>query len=130
MRLAIVGTRVLNHLSDERATRRFIRRLLRKHQPDEVISGGAPGVDTLVEEEAIKFGYSEGDGLVIFRATLFEFHGKGGYQERDLIIAKACTHMARVHCRLSKTYGSGWTAEKAEKLGKRVIQYCPCPKRK
>ena len=44
------------------------------------------------------------------------------YKKRNLAMAKACDVLLRVYNARSKTYGSGWTADKAEELGKKVLR--------
>lgn len=127
VRLAIVGTRVLACPGDRDRARTRAEAAIRCLSPAVVISGGADGTDTLAEEAAISLGYSEGAGtLRIFRPRLRRFHGEGGYQWRDEQIAQACTHLLRIACRQATTYGSGWTADRAEGLGVAVVRYDVC----
>lgn len=46
-----------------------------------------------------------------------------GYKERNEAIAQRCDVLYRVAVRDSKTYGSGWTADRAEALGKPVFRF-------
>lgn len=55
------------------------------------------------------------------------FRGPGGYRERDEKIAQDCTHLLRLACRQATTYGSGWTADRAEQLGRIVVRDSMCP---
>jgi hypothetical protein len=127
VRLAIVGTRVLAHRGDrERAKARATAAIV-KLSPGVVISGGADGSDKIGEEAAAELGYSEDDGtLVIFRPRVPRLHGPGGFRERDEQIAQACTHLLRICCCRATTYGSGWTADRAEELGAVVVDYDAC----
>jgi hypothetical protein len=127
VRLAIVGTRVLACCGDrERAKARAVV-AIKRLSPGMVISGGADGSDKLGEEAAAEFGYSEGAGtLVIFRPRVRRLHGPGGFRERDEQIAQACTHLLRIACQHATTYGSGWTADRAEELGAVVVRYDAC----
>lgn len=127
-KLAIVGTRILDCRNDSTRVVERIKRAIDRLQPDVIISGGADGVDVLAEAAAIWFGYTETNGkLIVHRPTTKRFQGPGGYRERDLLIAQECTHMLRIACKMSTTYGSGWTAQEAEKLGKTVVRWVPCP---
>jgi hypothetical protein len=45
-----------------------------------------------------------------------------GYQGRNALIATDCTHLLRVAARSSRTYGSGWTADEAQRLGRLVVR--------
>jgi len=125
--LAIVGTRVLGCPGD--VVRAIVRiyAAIDRLEPAVIVSGGADGVDTLAEQCAIERGYTEANGrLVIFRPTVKRFHGPGGYRERDEKIARHCTHLLRLYCRRSTTYGSGWTADRAEELGAIVVRHLVC----
>ncbi len=127
VRLAIVGTRVLACPGDQDRARTRAAAAIRRLSPAVVISGGADGTDTLAEQAAVELGYSEAAGtLRIFRPRVRRFHGPGGYRERDEQIAQACTHLLRIACRQATTYGSGWTADRAEGLGATVVRYDVC----
>jgi hypothetical protein len=92
-----------------------------------VISGGADGSDSLGQQAAAELGYSEEAGtLVVLRPRVRRFHGPGGFCERDEQIAQACTHLLRMFCRRATTYGSGWTADRADELGAMVVRYDVC----
>jgi len=92
-----------------------------------VISGGADGVDSIAAQAAATYGYTEADGsLVVHRPAKKRFHGAGGYRERDGLIAADCTHLLRLSCMQATTYGSGWTANEAERLGKIVVRAQVC----
>lgn len=121
MRLAIVGsTKFKDPQAMERAEN-LIRATLDKHNPEAVISGGAPGIDNLAARVATELGYSKGN----LEHDLIEHLPQtndwaNGFKPRNTLIAEQCTHLIRIACRESKTYGSGWTADLAEKLGKPV----------
>lgn len=126
-RLAIVGTRVLACDGDVGRVAERVQRAIEKLRPAVIISGGAFGVDLLAEVVAKAAGYREDAGtLLIFRPTVRRFRGPGGYRERDLRIAAECTRLLRLSCRQAKTYGSGWTADQAERMGKIVIREQVC----
>lgn len=127
VRLAIIGTRVLKCPDDiSNAGHRALSAISRL-RPAVVISGGAEGVDTVAEFIARAMGYSESSGtLIIHRPAARRFHGVGGYRERDALIAADCTHLLRLSCRQATTYGSGWTADEAERLGRIVVRMQVC----
>lgn len=128
IRLAIVGTRVLAHPQDRARAARSIEYSILVLRPDVIISGGAAGIDRIAELTAPDFGFTEENGkLIVHRPTVKRFHGPGGFRERDGVIAADCTHLLRIACRTATTYGSGWTADQAKRLGKTVADYCPCP---
>jgi hypothetical protein len=127
VRLAIVGTRVLACRGDQERAKARATAAIRRLSPDVVISGGADGSDKLGQEAAAELGYSEDAGtLVILRPRVRRLHGPGGFRERDEQIAQACTHLLRIFCRGATTYGSGWTADRAEELGAVVVRYDVC----
>lgn len=126
-RLAIVGTRVLDCPGDRDRAKDRAAAAIRKLAPGVVISGGAPGSDTLAAQAAVELGYSEADGtLLIFRPRVHRFRGEGGFRDRDEKIAQACTHLLRMYCQHAVTYGSGWTADRAAGLGAVVVRYDVC----
>lgn len=128
IRLAIVGTRTLACPGDISAAVKAIRHSLNELRPVAFISGGAEGVDSLAQTIALLFGYSEDDAtMVIHRPRTKRFHGPGGYRARDTLIAEDCSHLLRLSCRQSTTYGSGWTADEAERLGRIVVRQQVCP---
>ena len=127
VRLAIVGTRVLACRGDRGRAKARAVAAIKRLSPGMVISGGADGSDKLGEEAATGFGYSEEAGtLAIFRPRVRRLHGPGGFRERDEQIAQACTHLLRISCQRATTYGSGWTADRAEELGAMVVRYDVC----
>lgn len=127
IKLAIVGTRLLECPNDELRARQRIEQAIHRLKPAVIISGGAKGVDTIAEQVALSLGYSEAEGtLVIHRPKVKRFHGPGGYRERDLLIATECTHLLRLSCKEATTYGSGFTADEAERQGKPVVRWQVC----
>lgn len=125
--LAIVGTIVLGCRGDAARAAERARLAIVRLEPAVIVSGGARGSDTIAEQVAIALGYTEANGrLVIFRPAVKRFAGPGGYRERDEKIARHCTHLLRLYCRRSTTYGSGWTADRAEELGAIVVRHLVC----
>jgi hypothetical protein len=115
--LAIVGSvRFADPDWREKATDIIDEELFRfPDPPDLVVSGGAEGIDSLA------------DNLCAYHGIAFkEFPPKHrhwepeGFKARNILVAETCTRLLRVSCHGSTTYGSGWTADYAEKLGKRV----------
>lgn len=127
VRLAIVGSVTFTHQYDWHQNGVVIRRVLVLLKPEQLISGGAPGLDTLVEQIGGEYGYTEAAGsLLVFRPAVKRWSGEGGFKARNIRIAEACTHLLRVWCQSSRTYGSGWTADEAQRLGRQVVRYSPC----
>ena len=117
MKLAIVGS-LSKHFSpdEELLVRGTIRLFLEQLRPQAIVSGGADGVDTWAEEEARRLGIEP----IIFRPA-----GVGWkyYKPRNLLIAKEGTHFLRFWSEHSRTYGSGWTVDRARLMGKPVLSY-------
>jgi hypothetical protein len=76
-RLAIVGSRKFAHFESVRA---FVRRLKRTTT---VVSGGAPGVDTIAADEAVKCRLS----VDVFEADWDRFGRSAGYKRNAEMIA-------------------------------------------
>jgi hypothetical protein len=114
--LAIVGSRFLCGPDAWGEAKRIIREELEKEPPDLVISGGAIGVDTLAQITTRQMGLPFDKSRYLPKVR--RFHGPGGYEERDERIAQDCTRLLAIRCHEAKTYGSGWTHDRAKELGK------------
>jgi predicted Rossmann fold nucleotide-binding protein DprA/Smf involved in DNA uptake len=118
VKLAVVGsTRFPSRAAREHAEH-LINRAIDKLDPCLIVSGGAPGVDTLAERIAIVRG--------IPRSIHRPEHRRwkpDGFEARNRLIAEECTHLLRISSRTSLTYGSGWTANYAEKIGRVVSRH-------
>jgi hypothetical protein len=115
-RLAIVGSREFSAWWKIPAAAGIIAHVLTTLPIAEVISGGAPGIDEMAEAGAVSAGLA-------FRAELPEvksWDAAGGYRDRNERIAQCCTHLLSIRCSNARTYGSGWTADRAETLGRVV----------
>lgn len=114
MRLAIVGS---TNVTDEqlKVAKALVQGILLFYTPETVISGGASGIDTLAEDEALLMNLK-----VVIHYPLNQRWEPHGFKERNLKIAEDCTHLLCIRTRQSTTYGSGWTADRAEELGKTV----------
>jgi hypothetical protein len=104
-----------------------------------VISGGARGVD----REGVRIAVEQGIVAMEFLPQFPRWHAPrvgdavesvqpngvlqvvvpGGFQDRNMAVADACACLVRISSPTSKTYGSGWTADHAEKLGKNVERF-------
>lgn len=123
MKLAIVGChRWLKPAYAESQAKSILRAFVVCYEPVEIISGGADCVDRWAEEIA--------DELAIPKNILLPQNQRwapDGYQKRNIEIARACTHLVAMRCSsgpcvVTKTYGSGYTADIAEASGKLVVR--------
>jgi predicted Rossmann fold nucleotide-binding protein DprA/Smf involved in DNA uptake len=115
IRLAIVGSSKSWTTPGAMEAIRLIDTVLDRYQPQVVITGGAPGVDSWAAREAGKRGIA-----VIEHRPANKRWKPHGFEERNLLIANDCTHLVCIRSSASRTYGSGWTADRAEELGKPV----------
>ncbi len=127
MRLAIIGSQSFSEIWKESVAGNLIRSFLgfQETEIEVIISGGCPtGVDAMAERLAHWYGFTEDQGdLVIHRPSELKWESAYGFKARNLAIAEDCTHLLCIRDRDSRTYGSGWTADKAEELGKHVWRF-------
>lgn len=123
MRLAIVGSTCLEGNESVRA---LIVEIIREYQARltrgedfVVVSGGAIGVDRMAERAAKGHSIS----TAIFEPGDAIWDGRHGFKVRNLRIARYCTDIVRIVCIHRKTYGSGWTRDRARELGKRCREF-------
>lgn len=114
MRLAVIGSVNINR-EQYLFAKAVIQAVLMFYSVQLVISGGAKGIDSLAEEEADLFSLPK--KIHLPKNNRWE---PEGYKERNLLIAGDCTHLLRIRSYQSMTYGSGWTADRAEEMGKTV----------
>lgn len=116
MILAIVGSVELATYQVVEAGE-IIRAEIRDSRPRGIISGRADGIDRL----AVYIARSEFELPVIEclpARQSWEF-----FKSRNQLIADLCDELVRIASSISKTYGSGWTADRAEEQGKPVRRY-------
>jgi hypothetical protein len=113
--LAIVGSRKLPDSVSLIHAHRLIDEVIERQRPDWIISGGAPGIDTLARQVASMSHIPFHEFLPRHQRWKPE-----GYEERNQIIADRCTRLMCIRSRLSETYGSGWTADRCEDQHKKV----------
>lgn len=87
-----------------------------ERRPDLVISGGAPGVDTISVQAAKDLGVPTAE----FHPRRRVWAGPDGFRARNIKVGDVCTRAMRISCVDTRTYGSGWTVDRIEKLGKPV----------
>lgn len=130
MKLAVVGSQSITRRQGETAWF-IIEGLIAVFNPTVVISGGATGIDSVAEAVAKGLGYhtydpsylGEQKGILIFKPEVNQWDpvGRYGYKARNEDVAKSCDVLVRLAKKDGQTtYGSGWTADRAEELGKDV----------
>ena len=116
--LAIVGSRRFANPRWAHLAGAIIDNALRHLQPGLVVSGGAEGVDTLAANLARHRGFQVEE----LKPTVDAWDAPGGYRERNLAIVDRSTHLLCIRCGDAQTYGSGWTADEAERQGAQVFR--------
>jgi len=134
--LAIVGSRdVPDYQSSS-----LVKQAILEHRPKLVVSGGARGVDSIAVVVARELGiptmeflpelstWDHEAGLLKDPIEIFDENGvqikiPGGFKQRNMKVAEVCDCLVRISSATTKTYGSGWTADYAERIGKRVHRY-------
>lgn len=85
-----------------------------------VISGGADGMDKLVEEVALHLPVFFEE----FLPTVRRFHGPGGFDERNRRIGDAADELICIRSLQSRTNGAGSAADYFDTLGKGKAVRC------
>lgn len=114
--LAIVGSVTFVNPNALDLATEIILGVFARRRPDAVVSGDADGIDKLGQRLAGEAGIE----VITHPPKVRQWAGLGGYRDRNLLVALDCTRLLRIVCHTSKTYGSGWTADQAEKQGKTV----------
>jgi hypothetical protein len=96
---------------------KVIDEVLDRLQPLKVISGMAPGLDSMAEERA----KARGIPFQGYPPKVKRWHD--GFMPRNLIMAQECTYLVRVVASNSTTYGSGWTRDRAKEMGKPTEEF-------
>ena len=132
--LAIVGSRDV----PDYQSASLVKQAILEHNPKVIISGGAKGVDKNAVEIATELGRATIEILASDQTWDMEEYGEpsevidrlgmsivvqGGFKQRNEKIAEMCDCLVRIASATTKTYGSGWTADRAEALGKRVFRH-------
>ena len=113
-RLAIVGS---VSLAGNQDAYKIIEEVLDRYAPELVISGGAKGIDSMAAERARAWGIEVWEFLPAFPRW------EDGYKPRNLEIARECDALVRIAARGSRTYGSGWTRDRAAEMGKPTEEF-------
>lgn len=119
--LAIVGSTQFakDKVGTEWATL-AIEAALEAVEPVLVISGGAWGIDKLGVRIAKSIGIETREYEPKVQRWLRG--SPDGFEARNMLIARACTELLCIRHLTSKTYGSGWTADRAEEMRKPVVR--------
>lgn len=132
--LAIVGSRDVPDYQSES----LVKQAILEHQPKMVVSGGAKGVDKMATKVAAGLGIPwveflpkvmQWDAPELGEPVEQVLNGgmqitiPGGFKSRNTKIGDAAECLVRISSPTTKTYGSGWTADYAERIGKRVVRH-------
>ena len=82
-----------------------------------MVSGGAPGIDTLAVEIACAMGIA----TKVHQPKVQRW--ADGFKPRNIEIARECDKLVRIVRKQSATYGSGWTRDYAAGIGKPTQEY-------
>lgn len=122
--IAIVGSTALTN-----ARARFVVRcVILATQPSLIVSGGAPGIDSLAAEIGRAYGLPIDErkpDVNRWRGTFRKSDGVWlrGFNDRNQEIADRCKGLVRIAWIGSTTYGSGWTRDRAEEQGKPTEEF-------
>lgn len=117
--LAVVGsTKFTKDAKASEAAEKLILQHYQELRPRMVVSGGAEGIDSMAV--GIAKGLHIDTHEFLPKNPRWEPHG---YKERNVAIAEACTHLLCIRHYATRTYGSGWTADRAEALDREVVRY-------
>ena len=95
----------------------IIEQVMDRLQPRKVISGCAPGIDTMTENASKRRGIPF-EGFPPAKKRWFD-----GFMPRNLKMAQTCTYLVRIVASNSHTYGSGWTRDRAREMGKPTEEF-------
>lgn len=113
--LAVVGSQELTEQQEWEAVSIIIG-VVEARPPDKMVSGEAPGVDTLAKLVADRLGIP----FQGFPPRVRSWAAPGGFRWRNRLIVHECTRLLCIRSAQSQTYGSGWTADEAERQGRPV----------
>jgi predicted Rossmann fold nucleotide-binding protein DprA/Smf involved in DNA uptake len=115
--LAIVGTRKFSNPRALAYAELIIQHEVRNRRWDKFITGDAEGIDALCQQWcAVEDRWC--DALSPEKRQW----KPDGFEARNILIARRCDELLCIRDPLSKTYGSGWTADYAEQIGKPVTR--------
>jgi hypothetical protein len=117
IRLAIVGSRSLDGNQEAlRLVRAVLAAYQARHATLVVVSGGARGIDRMAAEEARRRGLQ----VIEHRSSGRSWRH---YRERNLRIVADCDELVRIADPRSRSFGSGWTRDRAREFGRPTFEY-------
>lgn len=117
MILAIVGTRRFGNPKGFIYAELLIREEVQSLDWHGFVTGDAEGVDKLTALICSKFSRD-----CIALSPIHKRWEPEGYKARNTLVAETCDELLCIRDPGSSTYGSGWTADYAESLGKPVTR--------
>jgi hypothetical protein len=117
MILAIVGTRRFPNPKGLVYAELIIVREITSGEWDGIVTGDAPGIDQLVWDTC--------ENLEFPCDPLAPRHRRwddDGFKARNILIGQTCDELLCIRDPESMTYGSGWTADYTQALGKPVTR--------
>lgn len=118
--LAIVGSRNFAAPGALAQAGQIIHEEIREYRPYGCVSGGADGIDPLFQSLAGQHGYTIENGRFVAHPPKYRRWQPEGFKARNILIGDRATRLVSIRCHAAKTYGSGWTADYAEKIGRDV----------
>jgi predicted Rossmann fold nucleotide-binding protein DprA/Smf involved in DNA uptake len=117
VKLAIVGSQLKAWPTrDLQAKARwYIEVAFKMLKPSVLVSGGASGVDSWAEDYADAYDIEK----MILRPQV-DHPDWEAFRTRNILIANQCDQLVCIRSTRSNTFGSGWTANYAEDLGRKV----------
>jgi hypothetical protein len=112
--LAVVGS--VEADLDETIT--VIGKYVKLLKPTLLLSGGAEGVDTHMKVYAVR----ENIPFFELKPVNRSFHAECGFKVRNMLVAFNCDKLLRIVSKRSRTYGSGYTRDRAREFGKEVFE--------
>ena len=117
MILARIGTRRFGNPNGLAYAELLINYEVMMAKWDSFVTGDAPGIDALAAGVCDKL-----DRDCIALSPIHKRWEPEGYKARNTLVAETCDELLCIRDPGSSTYGSGWTADYAESLGKPVTR--------
>lgn len=100
---------------------KFLKLLFLEKNPNGFVSGGAEGVDTISESLFKRlFPYRE---IYVYEPIVRKWDHPKGFKWRNKKIGRKGDEGVCIRHESSESYGSGWTADYMEGIGKPVTRY-------